>query len=1523
MNRTDRYILSCPNWDEFYRRTGSLSKADKGRIFERLVQLYLQTTPEYRSILRDVWLLRDVPPKVRQKLKLPLSDEGIDLIARTRRGEYWAVQAKFIGKHDTALGLKRLSTFMHATWNICQNINLAIVAHTSSLPIRKRKLLRDTREIGLDRWLLADWSLIVRNLKGKGVRPQPRKPRPDQLRAITAAKKHFIHNKETRGRLIMPCGTGKSLIAFWTAEALKAKTIVVAVPSLGLIRQSVADWTREFLAKGQKPDWICVCSDDSVGNLERDEIVGEVYDTGLPTHTDPKEIARELRRPGKTKIVFTTYQSGDQLAAAARLAKTKFDLVIFDEAHRTVGAQSKSFATLLRDRSLKTRYRLFMTATERRVNDDVDVFSMDDNEDVYGKRFFTMSFKEAISLGIISNYKILTVAVSDQQVASLIARNRLLNLHRNLDEAEARAVATGIALKRIYKKYGVKHAISFHASILAADRFRAQQDVLNCLQPRAENFHVSSRKSAGERKLRLDEFEQAPRALMTNARCLQEGIDVPAIDCVVFADPKQSATDVIQAAGRAMRRSKGKKYGYVVVPIIVPDRMTFEEFAATTAFRTVVRIITGLSVHDTRIVDELRAIHYGRVSKGKIIKIDGKIPVGMRMSLGRFADAVSVKLWDNVARVNWRSFEEARTYVRALGLKNTNEWKAYCDSGKKPSDIPFAPWELYADSGWAGMGDWLGTANRRGNWRPFEEARAFTRTLGLKDANGWRAYCRSGKKPNDIPVAPWQVYANRGWLSFRDWLGCDWRPFEEARAFARALGVNLTEWKAYCRSGKKPNDIPKSPDTVYAGAGWIDWGDWLGYESRSSDFRPFEEARAFVQKLKLKSIAEWRAYCRSGKKPKDIPAGPESVYADSGWAGFPDWLGSGRLRGGRDGWRPFEEAREFVRGLGFTSQAEWRDYCRSEKKPNDIPSAPWDVYAGAGWESLIDWLGDGRRVSGWRSFEDARSFARSLGFKNYKKWFAYCKSEKKPDDIPAAADRIYADAGWVSWSDWIGTSNRRGGWRSFKEARAFVHKLKLKNVTRDWRAYCKSGKKPDDIPTNPPAVYADAGWAGWGDWLGNGERRRGAAWRDFKDARTFVRALRLESGTEWLAYCKSGKKPDDIPTNPDTVYADDGWTSVADWLGSKRRIGGWRSFKEARAFARRLGLKSNDEWRVYCKSKKKPDDIPSRPDVRYANAGWRGWNDWFGKPEMLPFKKARAFVRTLGLKNSEEWATYCKSEKKPPNIPNTPYQHYADKGWAGWSDWLGNEHRWRSFNKARAFARSLGLKTGSEWWTYCKSGKAPKDIPLCPQSVYAEAGWAGWNDWLGSGRKMLPFKKARAFVRGLKFKSWADWREYCRTGKRPNDIPSTPNIIYADTGWAGWGDWLGADLRRVSNWRGFEEARTFARNLKLNNQKEWAAYCRSGKKPNDIPSTPEKVYAKAGWAGLNDWLGTDIHRRGNSWRPFKEARAFARTLGIKSSFAWLREYARSGKKPNDIPAVPNKAYAEHWVDWSDWLGRAA
>ena len=259
----DRFIANCSSWADFWQRAKKLpTDGEKGAVFERLTQLYLQTAPEYQTKLQDVWLLRDVPVDVRRRLNLPgPRDEGIDLIARTRSGEYWAIQSKFRSQRDKPLSRRELGTFTSLAFNTCNDISLAVVAHTSSKPVSKRHLLRNTVEIGLDRWQSLDhkaWTLIVGSLKGRSTRPTARSPRPHQRAAISAAKAHFIGRKAARGRLIMPCGTGKSLAAYWIAEALRAKTVLVAVPSLALIRQSVTDWTREFLAHDEVPDFSIV-----------------------------------------------------------------------------------------------------------------------------------------------------------------------------------------------------------------------------------------------------------------------------------------------------------------------------------------------------------------------------------------------------------------------------------------------------------------------------------------------------------------------------------------------------------------------------------------------------------------------------------------------------------------------------------------------------------------------------------------------------------------------------------------------------------------------------------------------------------------------------------------------------------------------------------------------------------------------------------------------------------------------------------------------------------------------------------------------------------------------------------------------------------------------------------------------------------------------------------------------------------------------------------------------------------------
>src|SRR5262249_12595349 len=171
--------------------------------------------------------------------------------------------------------------------------------------------------------------------------------------------------------------------------------------------------------------------------------------------------------------------------------------------------------------------------------------------------------------------------------------------------AEAKSVAAGIALKRVNQRQKINHAISFHRSIRAADSFREQQDALNRLRDvgtRTFNLHISSKKTAGQRSDLLRNILAHKRPLMTNARCLTEGVDIPAIDCVMFADTKQSNVDIIQAAGRALRRCSGKELGYILLPLIVPNDMTFAGFAETTAFRQVARIITALSLPRTNVL---------------------------------------------------------------------------------------------------------------------------------------------------------------------------------------------------------------------------------------------------------------------------------------------------------------------------------------------------------------------------------------------------------------------------------------------------------------------------------------------------------------------------------------------------------------------------------------------------------------------------------------------------------------------------------------------------------------------------------------------------------------------------------------------------------------------------------------------------------------------------------------------------------------------------------------------------------
>ena len=339
---------------------------------------------------------------------------------------------------------------------------------------------------------------------------------------------------------------------------------------------------------------------------------------------------------------------------------------------------------------------------------------------------------------------------------------------------------------------------------------------------------------------------------------------------------------------------------------------------------------------------------------------------------------------------------------------------------------------------------------------------------------------------------------------------------------------------------------------------------------------------------------------------------------------------------------------------------------------------------------------------------------------------------------------------------------------SFEEARKYARRLQLSSSTK-WFEHCKSPDFPHDIPKRPEQFYVNSGWKGYSDWLGNGRTGYlldGKGRLEFEEAREFVRSLKLNGLNDWISYCKSGKRPTNIPASPHTVYAKKGWKGYGDWTGSGReRSTTFLPFNEARKYVRKLNLKNQQQFRKFCESTQRPENIPVQPNRTYRDE-WNGWSDWLRestieineeqkfevkdeltnmldsaidqmKTKYLPYDQAKEFVKNLGLKGQKEWFEYVTSGKRPDIIPPAPYQYYEE--WDGFADWLGTTRmrptEFRSFEEAREFARNLGIPNMKEWNEFCLSGKKPVDIPTNPDVFYAKNNqWTNWYDWLGASR---------------------------------------------------------------------------------------------------------------------------------------------------------------------------------------------
>jgi predicted helicase len=622
-------------------RLAAQSEREKGTYFERLAAAFIKHDPGMAQEYEDVWLFSDWAKGSR----LDGRDIGIDAVAKVRGEDaYCAIQCKFYregyriqkGDIDSFLSSSQMKPFSRGL--IIDTTGAPWSEHAEAM-LEPLNIVR----IGLDRLEESpiDWAAWFER-EEVHVAP-PKQLRPHQEEALDCVRDGLA--EADRGKLIMACGTGKTFTGLKIAEDLVGVggQVLVLVPSLALMSQTIREWT---LDSGTPLRSFAVCSDAQVGKRRRnaDDVAEvDVHDLDYPATTNATKLASRALKPAPDRmtVAFATYQSIQVLSDAQKLhGLPDFDLIICDEAHRTTGAtlageDESNFVKVHNQDFLAAKKRLYMTATPRVFGDAVkakaneasaELASMDD-EALFGKTLFVRGFGWAVEKGLLTDYKVLVLAVDEAMVSGGVqARLADGGSELKLDDATKiigcykALIKSGLKEELTNDGQPMRRALAFAKDIASSKLIRTEfqavvsewlasdegQQALGETEPlTCEIHHVDGTMGAKERTTHLEWLKEDHGGsicrILSNARCLSEGVDVPALDAILFMHPRKSQIDVVQSVGRVMRRAPDKRMGYVILPIGVPAGMTPEEaLNDNERYRVVWQILNALRSHDER-----------------------------------------------------------------------------------------------------------------------------------------------------------------------------------------------------------------------------------------------------------------------------------------------------------------------------------------------------------------------------------------------------------------------------------------------------------------------------------------------------------------------------------------------------------------------------------------------------------------------------------------------------------------------------------------------------------------------------------------------------------------------------------------------------------------------------------------------------------------------------------------------------------------------------------------------------------
>ena len=626
------------------RKSSGTRRRDMGTAFERLVQDFLVTDSTQSSRYSKV----QTYAQWAQDQGLSKEDFGIDLVAEKKDGSgFVAIQAKFYEPHRT-LKKDDIDSFLSASSkkHFVERIVVDTTEGPWSQPAQKmldNQLLTITRiSLEILRGSDVDWNKIH---QGKKAQTLPKfTPHPHQLEAQKAVLEGL--KDDDRGHIVMACGSGKTFTALMIAQKMAGKggRVLYLVPSLSLMSQSIQKWHQQSRIPITS---FAVCSDSKVGKREAQQ--GDVpyldtFDMVIPPTTNPEKLIEHFPKKGSNiakstmSVVFSTYQSLDVITQAQKQGLGEFDLMICDEAHRTTGAtlagkEEALFVRVHHNKYVQAKKRLYMTATPRIYGDNVKeqasrenalLASMDD-EELFGKGLFVLSFGQAVELGLLTDYRVIILAMKEEDVSAQATRELACSSSElTLDDA-SKILGCFKALNKEWeddsnnRKNPMRRALAFAKDIKTSknvsERFAAVvDDYFSSQDPdptrlSVEVEHVDGTFDSKKRTDLVSWLEDVPQdsdspicRILSNARCLSEGVDIPALDGVIFLHPRKSLVDVVQSVGRVMRKAKGKEMGYVILPIGVPGSIeAHKALDQNKKYKVVWQILNALRSHDERL----------------------------------------------------------------------------------------------------------------------------------------------------------------------------------------------------------------------------------------------------------------------------------------------------------------------------------------------------------------------------------------------------------------------------------------------------------------------------------------------------------------------------------------------------------------------------------------------------------------------------------------------------------------------------------------------------------------------------------------------------------------------------------------------------------------------------------------------------------------------------------------------------------------------------------------------------------